>query len=183
MVAEQERTERSTFAEIRLFPLWKQQRREEMGCRTHAEEEAICRNALYSPEDSRRREMRHWIAYTYSIAEPQSVQLWAESKTSFLKESTKLGHSLLLWIWPWRLNCKFHLLVVEFIGEKWYLNIWQSEDTASVQVVWGCWAANLHLLRRREAKTLFWAEKPKRSKQTTIHSNEEILREYGSSLL
>lgn len=49
--------------------------------------------------------------------------------------------------------------------EKMYLNVWRSEDTASVQVVWGCWAANLHLMRRREAKTLFWAEKPKGANQ------------------
>lgn len=42
-----------------------------------------------------------------------------------------------------------------------YLNFWQSEDTASIQVVWGCWAANPHLMRKREAKSLFWAENTK----------------------
>lgn len=88
-------------------------------------------------------------------------------------ESTKLGHSLLLCICPWILNCKFKLLVVEFLGKIIYLNFWQSEDSASVEMIWGCWATNIHL-KRREAKTLFWAEKPKGAKK--IHSNEEKLK-------
>lgn len=176
MVTEQERrAEGSTFAEMRLLPSWKQLRREEMGCRRHVEEEAICKSALYSPEDSWRREMRHWIVCRCSVAELQSVQLWVKSKISFLKESTKLGHNLLLCICPWGLNCKFRLLVVEFLGKNVFkhLAIWRHSFNRDGLGLLG-WTPSSH---EERGKDPVLGREAKRNKQTTIHSNEEKLKE------
>jgi len=46
-----------------------------------------------------------------------------------------------------------------------YLDFWQPEETASGQVVWGCWAANPHLTGKGEAKSLFQADRPKEANE------------------